>query len=303
MVLFARLDIHQVYDTILNVDSFMLFAALFLVFFLMVIKTVRWQVVLGAQAIHYKFIPALLAYFASMFVGFLTPGRLGEFLKALYVSQDCDVSSGRAFSGVLADRLFDLYAVFTLSMIAMMGLYVDTTQWVILMVIGVLLIVPLILFLWEKTYIWIQNIGFKSGRFGGRFIAYSDWFSEMRYGLRELSWTSVIVAIALTLIAYGLYFGQCYLLAMALKLPASFLQIAYAVALGGLVTLVPISISGVGTRDAVITAYLGTWGVSSEAALSFSLLVFVTFYVGGGLIGALAWWLKPLPDLTMVIPG
>jgi len=36
-------------------------------------------------------------------------------------------------------------------------------------------------------------------------------------------------------------------------------------------------------------------GVPAEAALSFSLLVFLTFYVAGGLMGAVAWGVKPVP--------
>ncbi len=42
-------------------------------------------------------------------------------------------------------------------------------------------------------------------------------------------------------------------------------------------------------------AYLGTAGISSEAALGFSLLVFFTFYICGGLIGLFAWLIKPIP--------
>ena len=47
--------------------------------------------------------------------------------------------------------------------------------------------------------------------------------------------------------------------------------------------------------EAVLIAYLGTLGVPAETALSFSLLVFLTFYVAGGLMGAVAWWVKPVP--------
>jgi len=71
--------------------------------------------------------------------------------------------------------------------------------------------------------------------------------------------------------------------------------VTFAVALGSLITLLPISISRLGTRAAAMIAYLDTVGIPAEAALSFSLLVFVTFYVAGGLIGALAWWIKPVP--------
>ena len=66
---------------------------------------------------------------------------------------------------------------------------------------------------------------------------------------------------------------------------SGFVTTSYAVALGSLITLLPISISGLGTREAVMIAYLGTAGISSEAALGFSLLVFFTFYICGGLIG------------------
>lgn len=65
-------------------------------------------------------------------------------------------------------------------------------------------------------------------------------------------------------------------------------------ALGSLVTLLPISISGLGTREVAIVGYLGTAGMPAEIALGFSLLVFATFYIAGGLMGAVAWWMKPV---------
>mgnify|MGYP002683163785 CR=1 FL=1 len=39
---------------------------------------------------------------------------------------------------------------------------------------------------------------------------------------------------------------------------------------------------------------LGAAGIAPEPALTFSLLVFATFYLAGGLMGAVAWWLKPV---------
>jgi len=57
----------------------------------------------------------------------------------------------------------------------------------------------------------------------------------------------------------------------------------------------PISVSGLGTREAAVVAFLGIHGVPAELALGFSLLVFATFYVASGVLGAIAWWLKPMP--------
>ena len=41
-------------------------------------------------------------------------------------------------------------------------------------------------------------------------------------------------------------------------------------------------------------AYLGTVGVPAEAARGFSLLIFTTFYLAGGLMGTVAWVVYPL---------
>jgi hypothetical protein len=117
----------------------------------------------------------------------------------------------------------------------------------------------------------------------------------MRSGLRQLSLHSALLAVGLTIGTYAVFFGQCYLLALALDMSLSYVQVSYAVAIGSLVTLLPLSVSGLGTREAAMITYLGTAGIAPPLALAFSLLVFATFYLASGALGALAWWLKPAP--------
>jgi glycosyltransferase 2 family protein len=265
------------------------------------LKTVRWQVIMRSQGIHYDTRRAYLAYWSSIFVGFFTPGRVGEFIKAAHVSQDRGVSMGRAFSSVLADRLFDLYALLLAGSTALLALSGNEGSVLALVGAVVLLMAPLGLFLDDRFFSWVKRqvhqleIRFltKNG-FLSRIFAEGSWLIELRRGFRQMTWPWLLVATVLTIGAYLVFFAQCYLLALALQLPVGFVPVLYSVALGSLVTLLPISISGLGTREAAIIAYLGTVGISAEAALSFSLLVFITFYVAGGLMGAVAWWLKPV---------
>jgi hypothetical protein len=129
---------------------------------------------------------------------------------------------------------------------------------------------------------------------GDKLFALDGILPGIRAGLLQLTWPGILLSIALTVLAYGIFFGQCYLLALALDLPVGFVPVTFAVALGSLVTLIPISISGLGTREAAMIAYLSSAGIDAESAISFSLLVFVTFSLAGGLIGAAAWWIKPV---------
>lgn len=300
-VLIARLDLSEIRKAMRTADPGLIALAVAGIVPLILIKTVRWQGLLRAQTIQLATWPALLAYFGSLFIGFLTPGRLGEFIKAVYVSRDCNVPLAQALSSVMADRLFDFYALMGVSSAALLTMAVNGQELIVLAVLVVLLMMPLAVFLNGVTFGWMQRIGLRFGAVGRRLFEEGGVLPEMRAGLLQLTLARVTAAVALTIIAYGVYFGQCYLLARALDLPVGFGPVTFAVALGSLITLVPVSISGLGTREAAMIAYLDSAGVQAEAALSFSLLVFVTFYVAGGLIGAVAWWIKPAP-LTFANP-
>jgi uncharacterized protein (TIRG00374 family) len=294
VVLLVRLDVGRLAATLSAADGSLIALAVVGMIPLIAIKTVRWQAVLHVQGVRFSFLPALAAYFGSLFVGYLTPGRLGEFVKAAHVSQDDRVSFGRAFSTVLADRLFDLYALLVVGGAAVARM---TTSSLLIAVAGPALILTLglIVFVNRTAFGWFRKVAGRFDRATSRLGALGRWILDTRDGLRELTVGYLALAFGLTAAAYVLFFGQCYLLAMALSLPINMLTVSMAVALGSLVTLIPISISGLGTREAVIVAYLGGAGVSPESALGFSFLVFVTFYIAGGLMGALAWWLRPVP--------
>ena len=57
-------------------------------------------------------------------------------------------------------------------------------------------------------------------------------------------------------------------------------------------TLIPVSVGGIGTRDAAIVAYLALLGIAPTHALAFSIVMFGVFHVGGAVIGLACWWMK-----------
>jgi uncharacterized protein (TIRG00374 family) len=301
VVLLGWIDLGQIGQVLRAADGGLIAAAIAINLPMVFIKTVRWQAIMGAQGLRYPVREAYLAYWGSIFIGFFTPGRLGEFVKAAHVSRDCGVSGGQALSGVLADRLFDLLALLLVGGAALLALSGSGTYLLALLGLAGVLVVPVGLGVNERGWRWlrqqVQSLeNWLPGKmsFFSRLLAEGSSLAELRQGLRRLTWPWLLAATSLTLLAYLVFFFQCYLLAQALHLRVGFMPVLYSVALGSLVTLLPVSISGLGTREAAMIAYLGTAGVPAEAALSFSLLVFFTFYVAGGALGAIAWWLKPV---------
>lgn len=283
--LLSRLDWGQLAQLLAQLHWPYLSAAILGLFPLIWLKTVRWQVILAAQGYAYGTRPAYLAYFGSLFIGLLTPGRLGEFVKAAHVRADCGAPGSVAFVSVLTDRLFDLAALMAVGVFALRAfVQMDWSVWLrfdatrrLMGVMGLVLV--LVVGGWFMRAMLLRTVA--------RLRPLLD-------GLPRLGVQPLALSVALTVLAYLLYYAQCYLLARALDLPIGFVPVTYAVALGSLITLLPISISGIGTREAIIFAYLGNLGVPPEAAISFSLLVFSVFYLGSGLLGLIAWWLKPI---------
>lgn len=261
------------------------------------IKAIRWRGLLQSMQIPYGLWSTLLVYFGSIFVGLLTPGRLGEFVKALHISKDRDVPAGKAWASVLVDRLFDLSALLIFGAAALLSLLNNPLGGVAfaLSLPVVVLVTGIYVFLNNRTFGIVSAVGCRSKLMERVVFSEGGWLSELRAGIRQISVRRLIGSSILTVGAYGIFFTQCYLLVRALNLPIGFLQVSFAVALGSLVTLIPVSVSGLGTREAAIMAYLGSDGIPAESALVFSLSLFLTFYVAGGLIGSVGWWLKPAP--------
>jgi uncharacterized membrane protein YbhN (UPF0104 family) len=291
-----RLDAAQVAALLRRTDLRLLALVILALLPLIWLKTVRWQAILAGAGLRYALWPAYLAYFGSLFVGLLTPGRLGEFVKMMHVQAECGATMAQALTSVLADRLFDLAALVVVGGLALLALPQLGGQ--VGLGLGLILVGTLAggwLLLDRRGFAWLQAVGGRLGKLGHTLLGPEGWLTQVHVGLRQLTRRKWAMATALTAIAYALYFGQCYLLARAMGLAVGVGPVVYAVALGSLVTLLPISISGLGTREATIIAYLGAAGVQAEAALGFSLLVFATFYLGSGLLGLIAWWLKPAP--------
>jgi uncharacterized protein (TIRG00374 family) len=296
IVLITRLDLEKIWATLQTTNLLLLTLAIAGFIPLILVKTIRWQALLKAQNLQMALWPAFLAYLGSLFLGYLTPGRLGEFVKALHVSRDCNVSIARSFSSVLADRIFDVYALLFVGCFALPRVAVGGPAALILTITLILgTTAAFALFLNDKSFGWFQQRGLKFGKLGHRlFDDDNGLLVEIRRGFGNLTAVRLLGITALTALAYSIYFGQCTLLARSLDLPLGYVPVMFAVGLGSLVALIPVSISGFGTREASIVAYLGTYNIDPESALSFSFLILVTFFFVGGLISAGAWLIRPV---------
>jgi uncharacterized membrane protein YbhN (UPF0104 family) len=85
------------------------------------------------------------------------------------------------------------------------------------------------------------------------------------------------------------------LLGWGLHLPVAAISMAWIRSFTVLVTVLPISIGGIGVREGVLVYIMQTYGVPAPDALALSLLVFATTILAPGLVGGViegVMWLR-----------
>jgi uncharacterized membrane protein YbhN (UPF0104 family) len=108
----------------------------------------------------------------------------------------------------------------------------------------------------------------------------------------DLNFLTKMLAIS---IALGLIRSLVlYLLAISLNITVSFILIIACRALIGIVNAIPVSINGLGTRDAILLFALPLVGVSKEAAIALGIVAFL-WTIGSKFSGVVFWFKKPLP--------
>jgi uncharacterized membrane protein YbhN (UPF0104 family) len=84
---------------------------------------------------------------------------------------------------------------------------------------------------------------------------------------------------------------RVWLLALAIGLPLDPATVGGLTGLTTVAALVPISVSGVGTRDAVMVALLAQMGESAAAAVALSTLILL-LNVANAVFGYAVWWVE-----------
>ena len=295
------LDPQVLWDRLTEANGTLLVAAILLILPSIGLKVVRWGVLLRCNGIAFPWLAAALAYCSSLYLGLLTPGRAGEFAKVIFVSRQMKEPVSRVIPSVLTDRLFDVYVLLVLLLCGLVLVSSPGSGQFLVGVLAVLIIVSLGLWALLSTAV-IEALARWAARLGPFIERSASALRNLQGGLREVRGRVFVLCLGLTLVAYAVFFVQCDIVARALGLNLPIGILVIAVAAGSAAGFLPISVSNLGTRDAVIVAYLGTQGVAADHALSFSLLLFVVLNLPAAALGAATWWfaarqgLEPLVD-------
>jgi len=259
---------------------------------LVLVKSFRWQYLLKMQQIDYSFKDCFLTFLAASYVGVITPGRIGELARVYYLKQEKKISVGKSLSSLFMDRILDVLILLFFACSGLLIFSVSKKLTLLVVTLTILLALGTIISL-RREYTQ-RMLGFLS-----RFSFFKklarragSTFGDFYGGIEKMGDWHLTFPLLLSLSAYLIGFFQCYLISVALNIPIFFPYLVFCIAIVNLVSLIPISIAGIGTRDATLIGLFSVLGLEPESAVSFSLTYLFVFNISIAFMGLFAWWKK-----------
>jgi hypothetical protein len=298
ILILARIDLPALGRVLERAALLPALAAAALTVPILLVKVARWRLLLGALGIACGFLRASVLFFAALALGVVTPGRLGEALRAFTLHWETGAPLARTFASVLADRLLDLAVLLGTGLVA--GAFVlsagQASRGSVAVIAATL--AASLLMLWPRFWRLVAALALRiATRSGLQRDPAGGAPAVEAFGaaMRELFGPRLALGALATVAAYGLMFVQCWLIARSLGIPVGLGTVAGMMALANLAAFLPISILGVGTRDAVLVALFALVGLPAEQAVALSVGFLVLNNLVATAVGGIAWFGQPRP--------
>lgn len=257
------------------------------------LKALRWRITLGVRGISYPMRDAFVAFAASLALGLATPGRVGDVVRARYVQVEVGASPVDALASIVVDRLTDLWilsAAVSIALVRWSRLLPPETRLVAWAAVIASVSLPALLLLpgaasRAATALYRRVRGPLPEDGAARFIE----------AIRAQLGLPIVANVGLTSAALAVSVAQVWLVSRALGYGLSVVDVGCLLAVGNFLGLLPVSISGLGVREAFYALVFPGLGLTSDAGVTFGLASFVVAYLGLFAIGLVAWQVKPPP--------
>lgn len=257
----------------------------------MLLLTYKWHVIIRLQNFKIKFIKSLKFYLMGNFYGFITPSRVGSLIRATYLKKETGRPLIECGSGIVVERLFDLISLLILSTIGAIYIanyFAGLLTTFILVLVG--LIILCIFFASKRRARFALKLFHKflipnklKERVKNSFYEFYDSIPS----IKKLVYPFILTL--LTWIVAGVFFYTISLMFdINLNLFVFVILNPISIAIG----MIPITMSGLGTREATIITLFAIFNIPAELTLAMSLVALVLGAIIPAFIGFLLTQIK-----------
>ena len=216
------------------------------------------------------------------FYGFITPSRVGNASRIAYLKGFEGYHMGKGASNYILDKVFDLGSVFLLAIIFSFAFKDFLSRNLMYYSTGFLLILLLFLIIFrdkERTKKILRNFYKKlipekiKKKVKGSFDSFYDGMPKKRY---------FILFFILNILNWIVLYTMTFFVGMAIGINVHFFYFLAILPISTLVGQIPITVSGLGTREATLISLFGLLGIEATKVFSMALISLL-----GGVLSAI----------------
>lgn len=271
-----------VFTTIDPLYAVLCFLGIPLIFILF---NIQWQMVLKRQCINVSFIYSLKNLFIGYFYGFITPGGFGAYLCAIYLKNESKTPLPKCVSNIITYNTIDYITIFILGAIGglfLLGQYPYLFLLILLLLFGISFL--FVFYLRQKTSKNLFQRLLRTQIFEYIQQYVEDPIESFYEDLPSLK--SLILPFLVSFLSWVVFYTVLYFIAGLFDIHIPYVIFIFMLAITSSIAIIPISVYGLGTRDAVLVALFSFYDIPPENSISFTLFWFTLFLITPSIIGA-----------------
>ncbi len=258
-------------------------AVLFLLY--LFLQTYKWGYLVRKQGIDIDFLSLFKIYLIGSFYGIITPGRVGNFIRIKYLKTRTGRKSGECSVSIVIDKVLDFMALFALTSIGMLLLanYISYKIFLAVLFIFLSFFAALLIFMKKKTSRVILKAVWRilpGGLKGKAREAFNTFYENM------IEWKGFIMPFFITLLGWVLMYSSTYMIALSLDMNIPYFSFITILPVATLISLIPITVGGWGTREAALVVLLSIFGAQSNTVIVMSITASLIGYIITSVLGA-----------------
>jgi uncharacterized protein (TIRG00374 family) len=289
--LVVRLDLNRIIGHLRGVALLPLVLATGMIFGMILANALRWRVVLRAKGIRVSLVNLVYYYLMSIFFSSFLPTSVGgDFARVVAVAGETGKRAD-ALASVVIERLQGFFVLLPLGLVAVPFVAGRVTEWRLLLTVGLIAVavfaaayLVLLRTVARRLSRLLDPLLGLLGRFRARERLEKAYEAIVSY---KDSKQAIYGGLAISVVSRLAWIGGCYFVGKAFSLDLSFSSLMLVVPVVELARMIPISMSGIGVREAAFVTMLRQFGVQDSLGFAFAVVVYAIFFCFGLLGGVL----------------
>lgn len=274
--IFFYIDVSIFLENLRNINLYFFIPALLYFLIYPIVGIERWRLMVNTEY-DLDFKTALKIYFIGETLNLILPSKSGDISKAYFLKKFKGYSISYAASTVVLEKILDLVSI---SIIFMVGFsLVKSSLYFLDIIYGFIILVSLLflLFVFFDKITFIKTVIYKINK-----KILIDIYKDIIRFLKNIRTNKLLMLgiILLSLIFWVGHLFQMYLFFHAANVELLFSEVIFYMPVVIIVSLIPITVGGLGTRDVTLLFLLGAT-YSAEGVVLAGMLISLRYFIPG----------------------